>query len=143
MLREITATRRRATASEVADIRRFFALRVLPQRPTGRVYAKHGKHIEDDGQWPEDTSPEGYLESLRETVLNPRSGLYFVEDEMERTWTIYFVGRVPYRYQGTHAGQRIVVLFNAERHFWITGFQAEAGDDYVDRQHGFWSHPPR
>jgi hypothetical protein len=54
-------------------------------------------------------------------TLNPRSGIYLVEDEIERTWTIYFVGRVPYRWQGRHAGQRVVVLFNAERHFWSMG----------------------
>jgi hypothetical protein len=114
-----------------------------PIRPTRRVREKHAQHVEDDVQWPDDTSAEEYLESLREVTLNPRSGIYLVEDEIEWTWTIYFVGRVPYRWQGRHAGQRIVVLFNAERLFWITGFQAEAGDDYVDRQHGFWVRGPR
>jgi hypothetical protein len=56
--------------------------------------------------------------------------------------TMYFVGPVRYRWRGPYAGQRVVVLFNAERLFWITGFQAEAGDSYVDQQAGFWVYHP-
>ena len=63
--------------------------------------------------------------------------------ELDRTWTIYFVGPVPYRSRCRRPGRRIVVLFNAERLFWITGFQAEAGDSYVDRRPGFWAYHPR
>jgi len=142
LLHDLTMTRR-ATLAESARLGQFFAAEVLPDYPTRRVYEKHAKHVEDDLQWPEDTSADEYLDSLRATVLNPRSGVYLVEAEVERTWTIYFVGPVPYRSQGRRAGSRIVVLFNAERHFWITGFQAEAGDIYVDRQAGFWVQCPR
>jgi hypothetical protein len=143
VLQGLTLTQRAATPAEVAQLRHFFAVHALPDQPTRRVREKHAQHVEDDRQWPEDTSTEEYLESLREVILDPRSVIYLVEEEIERTLTIYFVGRVPYRWQGRHAGQRVVVLFNAERHFWITGFQAEAGDDYVARQHGFWARGPR
>ena len=132
-----------ASSSEAARLRQFFAVQVLPFQPTRRVWEKHAKHIEDDRQWPDDTSADEYLDSLRDVVLSPRSGMYLVEPEIEDTWTIYFVGSVPYRSQGRYPGIRIVVLFNAERHFWITGFQAEVGDAYVDRQPGFWTHFPR
>lgn len=43
-------------------------------------------------------------------------------------------GRVP--------GRCVVVLFNAERQFWITGFQADEGHIYVDQQGGFWLKQP-
>jgi hypothetical protein len=139
----LTTIRSQATPADVELLRRFFAVHVLPEQPTARVREKHAKHVEDQLQWPDDTSPDEYLESLRDTVLNPRSGIYLAVAEVEGTRTIYFVGPVPYRSRGRYAGQRIVVLFNAERSFWITGFQAEAGDAYVNRQHGFWTHAPR
>jgi len=143
LIRRLTATRRTATLSEAARLRRQFAHHVLPRQPTARILAKHGQHVEDDGQWPTDASPDGYLASLRATILNPNGGIYLVEAAAERTWTIYFVGSVPYQWRGPYPGRRIVVLFNAERLFWITGFQAEAGDAYVDRQSGFWAYRPR
>jgi hypothetical protein len=143
VLRQLTFAQRAASPAEVTQLRHFFATYVLPHWPTRRVREKHAQHVEDDLQWPDDTSPEEYLESLREAILDARSGIYLVQDEIERTWTIYFVGRVAYRWQGQHAGRRLVILFNAERHFSITGFQAEAGEDYVDRQQGFWALGPR
>lgn len=143
LLHELTTSRRAATPLEIARLRQHFASHVLPAQPTTRVLEKHGKHVEDDLQWPDDTDPDEYLASLRDTILNPRAGIYLVEPEMELTWTIYFVGPVPYRCQGRHAGHGIVVLFNAERLFWITGFQAEDGDAYVERRQGFWVQQPR
>ena len=143
LLQQITASWRVVTPSEAARLRQHFALHVLPNQPTARVLDKYAQHVEDDGQWPTDISPEEYLESIRDTVRYPQGGIYLAEAEVERTWTIYFVGSVPYRSRGRHAGDRIVVLFNAERLFWITGFQAEAGDVYVDRRPGFWAHPSR
>jgi hypothetical protein len=143
LIRQITTAPRAVTPSELEHLRRHFARHVLPLQPTPRVLTKHGKHVEDDGQWPDDVSPDEYLESLRETMLSISSSIYLAEAEIERTWTIYFVGPVRYRWRGRHAGSRVVVLFNAERFFWITGFQAEAGDTYVDRQDGFWAHTSR
>ncbi len=143
LLHRLTARRRASTPAEAALLRRFFALHVLPDQPTARVREKHAQHVEDDLQWPADASPDDYLASLRDTVLNPRGGIYLAEAELEPTWTIYFVGPVPYRWRGQHPGRRIVVLFNVERLLWITGFQAEAGDAYVDRRPGCWAHDPR
>jgi hypothetical protein len=143
LLQRLTTSRRAATRPEAARLRQYFATHVLPMQPTPRVVAKHAQHVEDDIQWPDDSSPDDYLESLRDTVLAPRGGIYLAEVELDRTWTIYFVGPVPYRSRGRRPGRRIVVLFNAERLFWITGFQAEAGDSYVDRRPGFWAYHPR
>lgn len=137
LLDRLTTTRRAASPLEVTHIRHYVAVHVLPGQPTARVLDKHAQHVEDDVQWPEDATPDDYLNSLRDTVLNPRGNIFLAENEIGRTWTMYFVGPVPYRWRGRHPGQRIVVLFNIERLFWITGFQAEAGDSYVDRRPGF------
>lgn len=138
LLDQLTVNRRASSPVETAHLRQYFAARVLPAQPTPRVIAKHGKHVEDDLQWPDDTAPDEYLASLRDTVLDPRGGIYLVEPEVELTWTIYFVGPVSYRWRGRYHGDRIVVLFNAERLFWITGFQAEDGEAYVELQQEFW-----
>lgn len=138
LLRQLTAHQYSPIRRETTRLRQYFAARVLPAQPTPRVIAKHGKHVEDDLQWPDDTAPDEYLASLRDTVLDPRGGIYLAEPEFELTWTIYFVGLVSYRWRGRHHGDRVVVLFNAERLFWITGFQAEDGEAYVELQQGFW-----
>jgi hypothetical protein len=39
-------------------------------------------------------------------------------------------------------GGRVVVLFNGEQQFWITGFQADEGDEYVEQQGGRWLKRP-
>ena len=39
-------------------------------------------------------------------------------------------------------GGRVVVLFNGEQQFWITGFQADEGDAYVEQQGGRWLKRP-
>jgi hypothetical protein len=143
LLNQIAATRRATTPPETARLRQSFALDVLPAQPTTRVREKHAQHVEDDIQWPADVSPEDYLESLRDAVRSPRGGIYLAEGALDRTWTIYFVSPVPYRSRGRYPGRRIVVLFNLERLFWITGFQAEDGDSYVNRRPGFWVYHPR
>lgn len=88
-------------------------------------------------------SPRDYLASLRATILNRIGGICLAEAVAECTWTIHFSGPVAYQWRGPYPGRRIAVLFNAERRFWITGFQAEAGDAYVERQSGFWAYRPR
>ena len=131
-------------APSLIEERQIGMLDIYPEY-AGRTVTRRSpesRHVEDDHQWPDDTSPDEYLASLRETVLATHGGLFLAEAEIERTWTIYFVGPVRYRWRGRYPGRLIVVLFNAERLFWITGFQAERGADYVDRQDGFWVRDP-
>ena len=75
-------------------------------------------------------------------VEDVSSSIYLARAVAEVTWTLYFVGRVRREWRGEYAGARVVVLFNGERHFWITGFQPENDDSYVDRQGGFWVYRP-
>jgi hypothetical protein len=129
---------RAATPVEGARLREFFARRVLRAEPDEYVLMKYRKHVQDDLEWPEDTSSEEYLESLRTIVLDPRSSIYLTTESDRGEWTIYFVGRVRRAWRGPDGSDRIAVLFNGERHFFITGFQPTVGDAYVNRQRGFW-----
>jgi len=79
LLRQITNHQYTLTLEELTLLRQHFATHVLPVQPTTRVLEKHGKHVEDDLQWPDDTDPDEYLASLRDTILNPRSGIFLAE----------------------------------------------------------------
>jgi len=102
------------------------------------IRSKYDEHVGMRQEWPDGTEPEEYLDSLRETVLDPRSSIYLTDQRGATDWTIYFVGPVRFRWHGTNGSNRIAVLFNAERHLFITGFQPTDGDAYVDRRGGFW-----
>lgn len=130
------------TDDELSRLREFFGHRVLPDRPTRRVGTKHDQHVVAREEWPPDTTEGEYLESLRVVVTDWRSGIYLARDELEESWTLYFIGRVRRSWRGPMAGARVVVLFNGEQEFWITGFQADEGDAYVEQQGGLWLKRP-
>lgn len=134
--------RRVPNAEEVTRLRDFFGQRALPHGVDDHLLGKYRRHVERDLQWPGDTTPEDFLESLRETVLDWSSAIYLTDTGEGGEWTVYFVGRVRRAWRGPDGSQRIVVLFNGERHFLITGFQPSGDDAYVERQGGFWLHRP-
>jgi hypothetical protein len=140
LVRELGEARgsRLPTPEEVSRLRNFFGRRVLRSHVDDYIRRKYFQHVGDDAQWPEDTTEEEYLESLREIVLDPQSAIYMTDDDDEGEWTIYFVGRARRSWLGPRGSGRIVVLFNGERHILVTGFQPEAGDAYVSAQGGFW-----
>src|SRR5688572_21821228 len=82
----------RATSEQIAQLRDFFGRRVLRAQVDDYILAKYRAHVEDDGHWPIDTTPAEYLESLRQTILDPRSAIYLTD--IDGDWSIYFVGRV-------------------------------------------------
>jgi hypothetical protein len=129
---------RAATPDEIARLRDFSGRRVLRSAVDAYIQAKYDEHVGVRGEWPEDTQPEEYLESLRATVLDSRSSIYLTTHGGAREWSIYFVGRVRRVWRGPDGGPQIFVAFNAERHFLITGFQPPDGERYVARQEGFW-----
>ena len=132
-----------ANADEATRICRFLGESVLPGRITARVAAKHGTHVEDNLEWPRGTTPDEYLESLRAITLDGRSGLFLEYSEDDEDWTAYMVGRVRRAWRGTSSAGWIVVIFNADRSLWVTGFQPERGIDYVTDRDGFWARSPR
>jgi hypothetical protein len=52
VLQGLTLTQRAATPAEVAQLRHFFAVHVLPDQPTRRIREKHAQHVEDDPSGP-------------------------------------------------------------------------------------------
>ena len=54
----------------------FFGRRALPGQVDDYVLSKYQKHVERDFEWPDDTTPEEYLASLRETVVDWSSAIY-------------------------------------------------------------------
>ena len=132
-----------ATVDEATRICRFLGESVLPGRITTRVANKHGTHVEDNLEWPPDTTPEEYLECLRAVTLDERSGLFLEYSEDDEDWTAYVVGRVRRGWLGPSSGGLIVVIFNVDRSLWVTGFQPERGIDYVTDRDGFWVRSPR
>ena len=133
---------RPVSPEEVARLRDFFGHRVLRTEIDAYISMKHSRHVEDDEQWPADTTPGEYLESLRATVLDPSSGIYLTDATLIGEWAIYFSGRVRRAWRGRSGSDRIVVIFNGEHHRLVTGFQPRRGDSYVDRQGGFWVYQP-
>ena len=127
-----------ASEQQIRELRSFFGRRVLRTQVDGYILGKYAQHVEDDEQWPVDTTPEEFLDSLRQTVLDPRSAIYLTDADFSGEWSIYFVGRVRRAWRGPGGSSRVVVIFNAERHFLVTGFQPSRDDAYVTRQGGFW-----
>jgi hypothetical protein len=143
LVQQLAETQRTASAQQAARIRELYARRGLPEAVTPRVQQKHDQHVDQRGEWPSGTTPEEYLESLRTTVTDARSGIYATFEPELDDWVVYFVGRVRRAWRGPRAGERVVVLFRREPQRWITGFQARDGDAYVDSQGGSWVFLPR
>jgi hypothetical protein len=125
---------------QVEWLRNFFGQRVLRSYVDEYIFEKYRNHVEDDAQWPEDTTPEEYLDSLRQTVLNPTSAVYLTDADSPGQWSIYFVGRVRRAWRGPGGSNRVLVVFSAEHHRFVTGFQPDDDDEYVEQQGGFWLH---
>lgn len=132
------AGERAISAPEVERLRDFFGHRVLRSYVDRYIQRKYDQHVVDRQEWPSDTTPEEYLESLRATVLDARSAIYLTNRIGATDWAIYFVGQVRRDWRGPGGSGRLAVLFNAERQFLITGFQPLDEDAYIEQQHGFW-----
>lgn len=130
------------TLRQIEDLRDFFGRQVLRTYVDSYILAKFYDHVEEDRQWPEDTTPEEFLECLRSTVLDQRSAIYLTDARSLGEWSIYFVGRVRRAWKGPGGSGRIVIIFNADQPRFVTGFQPEDGDAYVYRQDGFRLWPP-
>jgi hypothetical protein len=129
---------RLATPDEARRLRDFFGRHVLRDRVDGYIQRKYHQHVVERLEWPANTTPEEYLESLRDAVLDARSSIYLTDRIGATDWALYFVGAVRRAWRGPGGSNRVAVLFNAERHFLITGFQLPGEETYVERQGGFW-----
>jgi len=146
LVRELGDTGRRATTQEIARLRRFFLDSVLPAdadpRRGGIVTYLTDKFDEHWREWPRSATVDDYLASLRATVRYQRGGVRLYRHPTNAAWMLLFVG--PARdWRGAAGGPHIVVLFNGERVFWVTGFQPPgSGMRYATNQGGQWLKAP-
>ena len=75
---------------------------------------------------------------MRVTILDPRGPIYLTDHTDSGRWNLYFFGRVRRDWQGPEGSDRIVVIFNAEDHRFVSGFQPATDEAYVRHRDGFW-----
>lgn len=143
---ELGDSARRPSTAELARLRSFFADRVLPSptdlaasTPVGRyLRRKYDEHVVDIEEWPAETSPVEYVESLRATVRSRAGGIRLYRQALLGEWMVLFLARTRRQWRGPNGGAHVVVLFNVERALWVTGFQTRDGAAYAQRQGGWW-----
>jgi hypothetical protein len=69
LLHDLSDNNRLASRDEATRIRHHIGDLILPMTLTPRIIRKYQTHVEDNLEWPQDTTPDEYAESLRSTVL--------------------------------------------------------------------------
>jgi hypothetical protein len=128
---------RTATPDEIARLRDCYGHRVLRPYVDDYILGKYDRHVLGDGEWPEGTSPDENLESVRETVVDSRGTIYLTDDTEDGRWNLYFFGRVRRDWRGPEGSDRIVVIFNAEDHRFVSRFHPTTDEAYVRHRDGF------
>ncbi|MBI4504048.1 MAG: hypothetical protein HY691_00815 [Chloroflexi bacterium] len=106
--------------------------------------AHYLRHVCAQQEWPEGTTIERYVESLRQTVSDPASGAF-----LSRYFShvqVGFVGR-PGRWRGLGGADWLLVEYRVDLGHWTTGFQPRRGLLYLEqdkKREGLrWLRPPR
>jgi hypothetical protein len=146
---------RRATAAEISVIRRYVASRgyetagrkradaaVARQALLlyGRALARHElipimerdylKHVAEGEEWPAGTSPDDYVSSLREAVLNPTGGVFLAT--IAGRLALTFVAPSG-RWSGPSSGGWIRVGYGVDYQYWTAGYQPKHGIADLER----------
>ncbi len=79
------------------------------------------KHVLVQQEWPENTSFEEYLESLRSIIVSDVNGI-MISRYQGRYWQLAFVGESG-QYKGAGGNKFILVEYRVGYEHWITGFQ--------------------
>ena len=100
------------------------------------------KFSEHQREWPRYATVDDYLASLRATVRYQRGGIRLYRHPTNAAWMLMFVGPAR-QWRGAGGDPHIVVVFNGERVFWVTGFQPpRSGLRYAANQGGRWLRAP-
>ena len=95
-------------------------------------------------EWPVGTSYDAYLESIRNIIKDPRSGL-LVSQFKDRGWQLTIVGpSAPMR--GPDGSDWIIVEYRLSTGHWVTVFQPDEGLAYLElpeRRQRLWLRRPR
>jgi hypothetical protein len=92
--------------------------------------AHYLRHAIVQREWPPGTTFGDYVESLRRSILDPSGGLYL--DRYFGVWEFSFVAASGPR-RGPGGADWILVGYQVEYGFWVTGFQPQAGLGYLAR----------
>lgn len=79
------------------------------------------KHVLVRREWPEGTSLDSYLDSLRAVIRDPESGI-MISRYQGTYWQVAFIMRSG-EYRGVSGSDFILVEYRDGYGFWITGFQ--------------------
>lgn len=87
-----------------------------------RLEAKFLKHVVLREEWPDRTTLDAYTISLTNAVQDANAGVYLDRDL--EAWRMTFVARSRSS-RGPAGGPYMLVVFLAEKGFWVTGYQPE------------------
>jgi hypothetical protein len=85
---------------------------------------KYVWHVLTRREWPDGTSFDDYVDSIRQVVLDPASGAFV--NRYLGAWGLGIV-RVSRELRGPEGHDWLLVQYRVERHHWTTAFQLEDG----------------
>jgi hypothetical protein len=85
------------------------------------------RHVAARVEWPVNTTPDEYVRSLADAILDQHGGVCI--DKLEDTWQLTFFSKAD-RWRGPGSGGWILVGYNQGYGYWTTGFQPVDGLDY-------------
>ena len=131
LIQDIAETGRLATQDELKQVSEYvagigFTATELPRH--------HEKHVTRQREWPQTMSETEYAESLRQMVLDHRSGVAISQWWRTSQWHVTMMGRsAPFKGPGGH--DWIAVEYRVGDGSWATAFQPVAGLEHVNSHH--------
>lgn len=89
--------------------------------------AHYLKHVMVREEWPEETTLDEYVSSLRQVIENPNSSIFI--SKYDGNWQIGFIGESG-KWQGSKGHKFILVEYRVKYGYWVTGFQPE----FIEKQ---------
>ena len=89
--------------------------------PAERHYLKHAVK---DREWPDGTTLDQYVESLRSVILDPGSGVF--TSQYQGTWQIGII-RDSRELRGLNGHEWVLVEYRLATGHWVTAYQPEQG----------------
>lgn len=93
--------------------------------------AHYLRHVVARQEWPPGTTLNAYLESLRQIVLDERSGVV-VSQYRDKGWQLAVVRR-SYELRGPEGYEWVTIEYRVTTGHWMTAFQPEEGLAYFQR----------
>ncbi len=93
--------------------------------------AHYLRHVVHNREWPDNTTLDEYIQSIKEVILNPNAYIFtsYYED---RGWQLGFIAPSG-RWQGVRGGDWILVEYRVSTSHWVTAYQFSGEYDRVAR----------